>query len=207
MPASDGALDTELDPEAAEAEQQKAAQLYSKEDRIAAFQDLAYVNRFARNCPPASLMSQLSVAKFKFAGPDPPLEPPKKEEDEQQEEAKAAPKAAPKKGEEAAVEIELTEEEKAELVQFEAFADVFTPKVAQVQAELGEYRALVHPERGADKVALWPKTFSAKEIAAMRAAEEEKAKREEEEEAEKLRKQQEEEKAAPPKRGAPKKPD
>ena len=134
-------------------------------------------------------MSMLSVAKFKFAGPDPPLEPPKKEEDEQQEEAKAAPKAAPKKGEEVAAEIELTEEEKAELVQFEAFADVFTPKVAQVQAELGEYRALVHPERGADRVALWPKTFSAKEIAALRAAEEEKVRREEEEEAEKLRKQ------------------
>ena len=189
MPASDSALDTQLDPEAVEAEQQKAAQLYTKEDRIAAFRDLAYVNRFARNCPPASLMSMLSVAKFKFAGPDPPLEPPKKEEDEQQEEAKAAPKAAPKKGEEAAVEIELTEEEKAELAQFEAFADVFTPKVAQVQAELGEYRALVHPERGAERVALWPKTFSAKEIAAMRQAEEEKAKREEEEEAEKLRKQ------------------
>ena len=77
-------------------------------------------------------MSMLSVTKFKFAGPDPPLEPPKKEEDEVQEETKAAPKAAPKKGEEVPVEIELTEEEKAELVLFEAFVGEFAPKVAQV---------------------------------------------------------------------------
>lgn len=36
-------------------------------------------------------MRLLTVEKFKFVGPDPPLEPVKKEEDEVQEEVKAPP--------------------------------------------------------------------------------------------------------------------
>lgn len=87
-----------------------------------AFTDFAYINKFARNCNEKSQMRLMTVHKFKFSGPDPPLEPVKKEEDEaEKEETKAAPGAKGKKVEEVPVEIELTEEEKAELQMFEGF--------------------------------------------------------------------------------------
>ena len=58
-------------------------------------------------------MSLMMVQKFKFAGPDPPAEPASKPEEDQAEEVKSPPPKGKK--EEAPVEIELTEEEKAEL--------------------------------------------------------------------------------------------
>lgn len=82
---------------------------------------MAYINKFARNCPPKSFMSLLTVQKFKFAGPDPPFDPPKKEEDEAQEEVKTTSKDSKAKKDDAPVEVELTEEEQAELQIFEDF--------------------------------------------------------------------------------------
>ena len=56
-------------------------------------------------------MRLLTVQKFKFAGPDPPLEPVKPDEGEgHQEEVKATPAGAAKgKKDEVIVEVELTE--------------------------------------------------------------------------------------------------
>ena len=65
-----------------EAEQVKAAQQFTKEDRVQAFEDLAFINKFARNCPQTSRMRFLTVQKFKFSGPDPPAEPAKLETEE-----------------------------------------------------------------------------------------------------------------------------
>jgi len=59
--------------------------------------------------------------------------------------------------------------------------------VDQVKLDLSEYRALTHPENGVEKVALWPKTFTAAELEKMRKEEEIRAKKEEEEQAEKQR--------------------
>ena len=59
-------------------------------------------------------MRFLTVQKFKFSGPDPPLEPVKPDVEEAVEETKAPAKGGAKK-EEAPVEVELTEEEKAEM--------------------------------------------------------------------------------------------
>jgi len=67
----------------------------------------------------------LTVQKFKFAGPDPPLEPVKKEVVEVVEEVKAPPANAKGKKEEVVVEVELTAEEKAELALFDAFTAKF----------------------------------------------------------------------------------
>ena len=115
------------------------------------------------------------VQKFKFSGPDPPAEPPQKVEEEQQEEVKAAPAKGGKK-EEVPVEIELTEEEKAELQLFESFTGEFTACLDQVKADISEYRALAHPETGVDRRALWPKTFTPRELEKMRKAEEQRLK-------------------------------
>lgn len=115
-------------------------------------------------------MNLLLVQKFKFSGPDPPADPPKKEEEEQVEEVKSPP--AKGKKEEVPVEIELTEEEKAELKMFEDFVGEFAKSVDQVKTDLSSYRALIHPDTGVDRRALWPKTFSPKEIENLRKAEE-----------------------------------
>jgi len=40
----------------------------------------------------------------------------------------------------------------------------FVAAVDKVKDDLSEYRGLIHPEHGIEKVALWPKTFSQKEL-------------------------------------------
>ena len=91
------------------------------------------------------------------------------------EEIKAAPSGpgAKSKKEEVVVEIELTEQEKAELKLFSDFMIAFVAGVEKVKADLSEYRGLIHPEHGAERVALWPKNFSQNELLKMRQAEEE----------------------------------
>ena len=106
-------------------------------------------------------MSLLTLQKLKFTGPDPPFDPPKKEEEEAQEEVKTSKASTNKKGEEVPVEIELTEEEQQEMKFFDEFMPEFTASVEQAQADLGQYRALIHPENGVERVALWPRTFTA----------------------------------------------
>jgi len=101
------------------------------------------------------------------------------------------------------IEVELTEEEKAELKMFEDFTTQFSDAVDQVKLDLSDYRALTHPENGIEKVALWPKTFTARELEKMRKAEEKKMKAAEEEEAEKRRIEEEKAAAAPAKKGGP----
>ena len=200
--------DSTLSNAAAETlELEKSNAFFKREDRIQAFNDLAYINKFARNCHEKSSMRLLTVQKFKFAGPDPPAEPIKKEEVViPVEEIKAAPSGpgAKSKKEEVVVEIELTEQEKAELKLFSDFMIAFVAGVEKVKADLSEYRGLIHPEHGAERVALWPKNFSQNELLKMRQAEEERQKKEGE--AEEERRRQEEEKkavAAPAKKGVP----
>lgn len=54
--------DSTLDMNEFEAvELRKAALLYTKEDRIRAFRDLAYLNKFARNCPANSQMRLMTA--------------------------------------------------------------------------------------------------------------------------------------------------
>ena len=116
---------TTMDDQSAddEAEQLKKEQQFNKEDRVQAFKDLAYINKFARNCPQTSRMRFLTVQKFKFSGPDPPAEPAKLETEEVQEDVKSPP--AKGKKEEAPVEVELTEEEKLELKMFDDFVEEY----------------------------------------------------------------------------------
>jgi len=51
VPARDSTIDNQSEDEA---EIQKSAQTFVKEDRISAFHDLVYINKFARNCPATS---------------------------------------------------------------------------------------------------------------------------------------------------------
>ena len=83
--------------------------MYSREERVAAFHDATYISKFAHNCPVNSQLRLLTVEKFKFAGPDPPLEKEKTAESEVPEEVKAPPP----KGKQAEVPVEpaLTPEE------------------------------------------------------------------------------------------------
>lgn len=77
-------------------------------------------------------------------------------------------------------------------------------EVDKAKEDISEYRALICPTNGVEKVALWPKVFTFKEIEKLKKEEEERMKREEAAEEEKKR--QEEEKlaaAAPAKKGAP----
>lgn len=55
--------DSTLDGESvlSEAEQDKITKQFTRDERVGSFQDMAYINKFARNCPPASLMSLLTV--------------------------------------------------------------------------------------------------------------------------------------------------
>ena len=78
------------------------------------------------------------------------------------------------------MEVELTEEEKAELKFFEDFMASFTQEVEKAKQHLNEYRAMIDPITGVEKVALWPKVFSFKEIEKMKREEEKRLKREEE---------------------------
>lgn len=57
-------------------------ELFPKEDRVKAFRDLAFINKFARNCPFNSQLRLLTAEKLSFYGPDPPMEIPEKETDE-----------------------------------------------------------------------------------------------------------------------------
>ncbi len=123
---------------------------------------MVFINKFARHCPINSRMRLLTVQKFKFSGPDPPLEPVKPDVEEVQEEAKAPP--AKGKKEEAPVEVELTEEEKAELKLFDDFVEEYLACMEQVKGDICEYRQLARVEGGVERVALWPKTFSPSEI-------------------------------------------
>lgn len=87
---------------------------------------------------------------------------------------------------------------------FETFTSTYESCIETVQADLAEYRALSDPETGAEKVALWPKTYSSRELERMRKAEEEKMAREEAAEEERRRLEEEKEAAAAPaKKGAP----
>ena len=62
----------------------------------------------------------------------------------------------------------MTDEEKAELRMFEDFMGEFVACIDQVKADLSEYRALTNLETGVDRRALWPKTFSPKELEKLR---------------------------------------
>ncbi len=84
---------------------------------------------------------------------------------------------------------------------FEDFATEFSNAVDQVKLDLSEYRSLTHSEHGVEKIALWPKTFTARELEKMRREEEKKIKAAEEEEAEKRRLEEEKAAAAPAKKG------
>ena len=57
-------------------------QEFTKEHRIKVFRDMAYINKFARNCPPNSQMRLLTAERLFFSGPDPPIELPQKTEEE-----------------------------------------------------------------------------------------------------------------------------
>ena len=81
----------------------------------------------------------------------------------------------------------------------------YVTSIESVKADLQEYRGLLHPESGVEKIALWPKTFTAAELEAMRKAEEERARREEEKLAEQQRLEEEKAAASAPKKGAAKK--
>lgn len=59
--------------------------LFKKEDRINAFKDLAFINKYARTCPASSQMRLMTAMKLPFYGQDPPLDLPDKPEEEQQE--------------------------------------------------------------------------------------------------------------------------
>jgi hypothetical protein len=75
--------DSALSTESAHArELEKTNALFKREDRVSAFNDFSYINKFARNCHEKSQMRLLTVQKFKFVGPDPPFEPVKLEETE-----------------------------------------------------------------------------------------------------------------------------
>lgn len=75
--------DSTLDINEVEAEElRKAALLFTKEDRIRAFRDLAYLNKFARNCPANSQMRLMTAQKLAFNGPDPPLDLPDRPDEE-----------------------------------------------------------------------------------------------------------------------------
>ena len=100
---------------------------FTKEDRVKVFRDLAYINKFARNCPAHSQMRLLTAQRLMFTGPDPPMEVPEKTEEEIEAEAAAAAqqeKAKDKKGvkeEEKVAEIPKSPEELAELKMFLEF--------------------------------------------------------------------------------------
>ena len=79
----------------------------------------------------------------------------------------------------------------------------FVACVDQVKADLSEYRALSHPETGVDRRALWPKTFSSKELDGLRKAEERRARQEEVAEEAKRKIEEEKLAAAAPAKKAP----
>ena len=80
---------------------------FSKDERIQSFKDFLYVNKFARNCPEHSALRLLAADKYKFKGPDPPLNPSIVEDVEPViEDVKASGGKAAKKGvEEAPPEV------------------------------------------------------------------------------------------------------
>lgn len=67
----------------------------------------------------------------------------------------------------------MTEEEKAEQRFFDEFFVEYQDGVAKAKEDLSEYRAIVCPNKGVEKVALWPKVFTLKEIEQLKKEEEE----------------------------------
>ena len=69
-----GSMDEEL--------KAKLTNEYQKDERIQTQKDFLYINKFARNCPEHSSMRLMAVEKFKFDGPDPPVNPNLEDEQE-----------------------------------------------------------------------------------------------------------------------------
>ena len=137
-------------------------------------------------------MRLLATEKFKFEGPDPPLNPSIVEEVEAPIEDVKASGGKGKKAEEPPPEVQKTPEELAEEKMFDDFSEEFMKKLAMVKQDLTEYRKLSDLQTsGIKKVALWPKKYTKAELVQMKKDEEERLKREAEEE-EKKRKEEEE---------------
>lgn len=138
----------EEDPE----ELRKASLLFTKDDRVRAFRDLVYLNKFARNCPVNSQMRLMTAQKLAFFGPDPPLDIPEKAEEEQevqqQVQTKENKKGNAKNEEEKPVEIPKSPEELAELKIIFEFVKVFREQVTLAETDITKYRALSHPTYG-----------------------------------------------------------
>ena len=157
-----------------EEQKQKEKLQFKKEDRVKAFNDLVFINKYARNTPPTSQLRLLTAQKIPFIGPDPPIEPPEKTEEELEaerlaEEARKAEKAKGKgnknqQEEEKPQELPKTAEELAELEIIIEFSRKFREEVERAERDLGEYRALCDPFFGVDKVPLWPKVMTKEEI-------------------------------------------
>jgi len=122
---------------------------FSKDDRVKAFNDLLFINKYARNCADDSKMRLLAVQKINFVGPDPPLDPP---EDEDKPEEEVAPVDTKKGGkgakEEVPVEVQKSEEQIAEEKMFIEFTAEFREIITQSENDIVEYKALTDPVRG-----------------------------------------------------------
>jgi len=133
-------------------EQRKAALLFKKEDRIDAFNDLIFLNKFARNCPAGSQMRLMTAQKIPFYGADPPLDLPVKSDEEENVVTASKDTNAAKdkkaKEEEKPVEIPKSPEELAELQIILEFVKQFREHVTQAEQDVNEYRALSHPLYG-----------------------------------------------------------
>jgi hypothetical protein len=145
-----GKKDSTVDLNADDAERRRTEIEFTKEDRIKAFNDLLFINKYARNCPEDSKMRLLAVQKLKFAGPDPPLDPP---EDEDKAEEEAAQQVDTKKGgkgakEEVPVEVQKSEEQIAEEKMFIEFTAQFREMITQSENDIVEYKALIDPVYG-----------------------------------------------------------
>jgi len=175
-------------------EKQKQAEEFVKEDRIRAFQDLIYINKYARNCAENSQQRLLIAKRFKCTLPDPPYEPPAVEQEEEAvEELKGkAPAKAAKGKQEEVEEVEKSPEELEAIKMFEDFANEFTEGVDSVKTDMLAYKALTNPVSGVEKVGLWPKKLTRAELSAMKVADLAEAAKEDGEE----KKRQEEAEAA-----------
>ena len=132
--------------------------------------------------------------RAKCSLPDPPFEPPVPEQEEEPEEKKAAPAKGKAKQEEVE-EVELSPEEKAANKMFEDFSDKFSEILEGMKNDLLEYKKLCDPVFGVQKVGLWPKKYTQRELAMIQAQEQAAMKKEMEEEEAKAK---EVEEAKPP---------
>ena len=109
LEAQDSTLDENESSKAAAKEKEEAE--FTKEERIKAFQDLMYINKYARNCQENSRMRHLVAERSKCNLPDPPYEPPQEEQEEEVEEKKEKGEKKPSKGKQEEVEeVELSPE-------------------------------------------------------------------------------------------------